>query len=162
MQIYEFHISKIKIYIFLKRLNDIVINFSLHNNRSRSPWFLSNQCLATSYDHSLYYQIGKFTISWKGLIKYHVESWKAHLPSSSSSSDENVWNYLVTQAATWLCISIFTANSVSIGKLRVALLLPLLLQCLVWHFSQTAALNLFIQLCQDNTLRLKLLFIVKT
>ena len=91
----------IYIHIFvLKKLNDIVINFSLHNNQSYSPWFLSNQCWATSYDHSLYYQIGISTISWKGLIHYYVDSWEARLPSISCSSDENVLSYLVTQAAT--------------------------------------------------------------
>ena len=90
----------IYIHIFvLKKLNDIVINFSLHNNQSHSPWFLSNQCWATSYDHSLYYQIGISTISWKGLIHYYVDSWEARLPSISCSSDENVLSYLVTQGA---------------------------------------------------------------
>ena len=35
-------------------------------------------------------------------------------------------------------------------------------QFVVWHFSRKAALTPFIQLCQYNTLRLKILSIVKT
>ena len=52
-------------------------------------------------------------------MNYHVEFRKAHLPSISCKSDENFLSYLARRAATWLRISIFTANSVFIGKWRI-------------------------------------------
>ena len=102
---------------FLKKLTDIVIIFSLHNNQSRSQWFLSNQCWATSYGYSVYHQIEISTMSWKGLITYYFESWMVHLTSISCSSDEDVLSYLVRRAATWIYMSF--VNSVSVGKWRV-------------------------------------------
>ena len=78
---------------FLKKLTDIVIIFSLHNNQSRFQWFLSNQCWATSYDYSVYHQIEISTMSWKGLITYYFESWMVHLTSISCKSLCLRWPY---------------------------------------------------------------------
>ena len=143
----------IHIHIFvLKNLNDIVINFSLHNNRSYSPWFLSNQCWATSYDHSLYYQIGISTISLKGLIHYYVDSWKTKT-FWVISSHKRSRDFTSQSLRRRVCPS---------GTKELLDYLPFDFNVLFGTSPNRLLLLISLFSCQANTLRLKLLSIVKT